>query len=69
MNTWASRIRDLQAAGMLQSEIGDAIGLAVSSVSDLANERTKEPRGDAAMKLHELHTQRCPLTHRARTAA
>lgn len=65
MSTWAKRIRDLQASGMRQSEIGEACGLAVSTVSDLANERSAEPRGDAAVKLHELHLKRCPKSGRA----
>jgi transcriptional regulator with XRE-family HTH domain len=65
MSTWAKRIRDLQAAGMLQSEIGEACGLAVSTISDLANERSAEPRGEAAIKLHELHLKRCQKPSRS----
>jgi transcriptional regulator with XRE-family HTH domain len=41
------------------AEIGEAIGLATSSVSDIEQGRTASPRGDAAMKLHELHLERC----------
>lgn len=59
MSTWSTRIRDLMAAGMKQSEIGAEVGLAVSTISDLANGRTKAPGGEAAIKLHELHQKRC----------
>jgi len=40
---------------MTLSEIGGAIGLAASSVSDIEMGRTTEPKGEAAVKLHELH--------------
>lgn len=57
--TWRDRIRALQAAGMTLSEIGEAVGLATSSVSDIANGRSSSPRGDAAMRLYELHRNHC----------
>jgi len=57
--TWRERIRALQAAGMTLSEIGEIVGLATSSVSDIANGRSEQPRADAALKLHELHQVRC----------
>jgi transcriptional regulator with XRE-family HTH domain len=59
MNTWAKRIRDLRELGMTLAEIGTEIGIATSSVSDIATGRTKEPGGDAALKLHGLHLERC----------
>lgn len=59
MSTWSNRIRDLMAAGMKQSEIGAEVGLATSTISDLANGRSKAPGGEAAIKLHELHQKRC----------
>jgi len=55
MSNWSSRISDLRRKGMTVAEIGDAIGLAQSSVSDIESGRSKEPRGDAAVALHELH--------------
>jgi transcriptional regulator with XRE-family HTH domain len=55
MVTWAERIRALQASGMTLKQIGESVGLSTSSVSDIANDRSSEPRGDAAVKLHELH--------------
>lgn len=59
MTTWAERIEQLRAIGMTLAEIGEQVGLATSSVSDIEQGRTASPRGDAAMKLHELHRIRC----------
>lgn len=53
---------------MTLAEIGQEIGLATSSVGDIANEWTKEPGGDAALKLHELHRSRCKKQTRASAA-
>lgn len=44
---------------MKLSEIGNAIGAATSTVSDIANGRTNAPRADAGMKLDALHRERC----------
>lgn len=59
MNTWAKRIRDLQEAGMTLAQIGEKVDLATSTVSDIANERTAEPGGNAALKLDSLHRRKC----------
>ena len=40
-------------------EIGEAIGLTVGGVGDLAVGRNEAPRGDAAIKLHALHLKHC----------
>lgn len=69
MDTWASRIRDLQDSGLTQREIGEAIGLATSTVSDIANERTGAPGGEAAIKLHALHIERCSSAGKRRATA
>jgi hypothetical protein len=61
MITWQDRIEDLRALGMTLAEIGSHAGIATSTVGDLATGRTAEPRGDAALKLHELHRARCGL--------
>ena len=58
MSTWATRISDLTSRGMTYADIGDAIGLAPSTVGDLASGRSKSPRGDAAVRLSELHRER-----------
>ena len=41
------------------AQIGEAVGLAPSSVSDIDTGATLSPRGDAAMRLYELHRERC----------
>ena len=56
---WSSRIRQLQDAGFTLQEIGEAIGLTVGGVGDLAVGRNEAPRGDAAIKLHALHLKHC----------
>lgn len=59
MNSWAKKIRDLQRRDMTLSQIAIAIGLATSSVGDIARGRSASPRGDAALKLQALHFERC----------
>lgn len=60
MSTWAERISDLQEAGFTLADIGEKIGLATSTVGDIATGRSSSPRGDAALKLHELHEKHRP---------
>lgn len=57
--TWAHRVQALRASGLRLREIAHAIGLAVSTVGDLANGRTGSPRGEAALKLDALYRARC----------
>lgn len=59
MTTWSMRIRDLQSSGLTFNEIGEAVGLATSSIGDIATGRSGSPRGEAAIRLHELHLMRC----------
>lgn len=54
---WSQVVRDIEAQGWSLTQIGDAIGLSVASVSDIKQGRTKEPRGMAAVELHKLHAQ------------
>jgi transcriptional regulator with XRE-family HTH domain len=65
MSTWTTLIQDLRAAGMTLSEIGAEIGLSTSAIGDLATGRTASPRGTAALKLHQLHSERCAKDERA----
>lgn len=58
MATWADRIEALRDKGMTLSEIGELVGLATSSVSDLAQGHSASPRGDAAIKLDALYRER-----------
>lgn len=60
MTKWASMIRDLEATKRFTlKSIGDRIGLAPSSVSDLKQGDSKSPRGEAALKLVQLHIAEC----------
>lgn len=45
------------------------IGLAISTVSDIKTGRTAEPRGMAAVALHELHKKRVSAPKPKRKAA
>ena len=58
MQTWATRISDLTSRGMTYAEIGEQIGLAPSTIGDLASGRSKSPRGEAAIRLNDLHRER-----------
>ena len=59
MTTWASRIKDLRASGLNLAEIGEAVGLAPTSVSDIEQGRSRSPRGEAALRIFHLHEERC----------
>ena len=59
VKTWSKRIRDLQALGLTQREIGLLVGLSATAVSDIANSPGM-PRGRAAVNLHALHKRLCP---------
>jgi transcriptional regulator with XRE-family HTH domain len=69
MDTWASRIRDLQTAGLTLSDIAEKVGLSVSSIGDIATGRTESPRGDAALKLYELHKSTVPTRPKSKPVA
>lgn len=56
---WARRITELREKGLSLAEIGQETGLATSTVSDLEQGRHDSPRGEAALKLHDLHRRKC----------
>lgn len=58
MLTWKDRIRALRDSGMSLAEIGKESGLATSTVSDLARGVTKEPGGNAALKIDALYREK-----------
>ncbi len=66
---WARVIKDLEDAGLSQGEICDEVGLKPSSLSDIKNGRSAEPRGNAAVKLNDLHKRRCVGAARKQRAA
>lgn len=55
MKPWSERIADLQRNGWSLTALGKAIGLSPQSLSDIKHGRCNEPRGMAAVRLHELH--------------
>lgn len=60
MNEWQQRIGWCEAAGMTRRQIAEYCDLAYSSLSDIANGASKEPRGMAAVRLHELSERHRP---------
>lgn len=56
---WSGKVRDLQGAGLTLAEIGTRIGLAISSVGDIATARSSSPHGEAAVRLYHLHERLC----------
>lgn len=66
MVTWSARIRALRAHGMTLAEIGEAVGLSPASICDIERERTKTPRGDAALALHALYARQLRRSKHAR---
>jgi transcriptional regulator with XRE-family HTH domain len=59
MKTWAERITELEASGMSLTQIANDIGTSQQALSELKQGRSKEPRGMAAVRLHELHARIC----------
>lgn len=53
---WSRIISDLLESWTVQ-QVADRCGLSASAVYDIGSGRTREPRGMAAVRLHELHKQ------------
>ena len=56
---WPEKIKALEESGMTLTAIGEAIGLTPGAVSDVKQGRTSNPRGMAAVRLHQLHAEKC----------
>jgi IS30 family transposase len=56
---WARKIGQLEKAGMSLVGISRAVGVSTSTISELKQGRTQQPRGNAALKLIELHERTC----------
>lgn len=54
---------------MTLEEIARLCDSTVSTFGDLATGRSAEPRGETAVKLHELHKERCPPKRGGRASA
>jgi transcriptional regulator with XRE-family HTH domain len=57
--TWQSRLKALRKKGLTLVELGQRVGLSPGAVSDIEQGRTREPTGDAALRIHELHLELC----------
>ena len=57
--SWQQRILDLEAAGLALTTIGERVGLAKSTISELKSGNSKAPNGDAAVQLYLLHKRMC----------
>lgn len=55
MINWQALISDLEALGFTRSMIAAHCGLGYSTLCDIANGRSAEPRGTAAVRLSDLH--------------
>lgn len=56
MAKWSDKVLELESRGWSLTGIGREIGLSVQAVSDIKQERTRSPRGMAAVLLHNLHS-------------
>lgn len=65
MVTWSQRIADLRESGLTLREIGELVGMSTGGVSDIAQGRTTQPSGDAAIALHQLHQRKCARRRRS----
>lgn len=59
MSEWSERIKELEALDMTLAQIAKAIGMHVSSVSDIKRGASKAPTGMAAVELYKLHRRKC----------
>jgi len=54
---WQQRITDLEASGHKLAALAKRVGLSAQALSDIKAGRTTEPKGMAAVRLHDLHTK------------
>lgn len=60
MIDWQKLIQELEALGWTRQELADHSGISYSTLCDLANGRSAEPRGNAAVRLNDLHRAKQP---------
>ena len=65
---WSKLIIDIEGSGLSLTEIGKAVEAPVSTLSDLKQRRSKEPKGSLALALSMLHKRRLSARRRARSA-
>jgi transcriptional regulator with XRE-family HTH domain len=56
MKPWSERIADLQRVGWSLTALASVIGCSPQALSDIKQGRSQEPRGMAAVRLHNLHS-------------
>lgn len=66
MQTWKEKLIALKDSGMSFVDIGRRVGLSPQAISDIRHDRTNEPSGMAAVRLHALYVKH---TRRASTNA
>ena len=64
---WQKLIIDIEGTGLSLTEIGKTVGAPVSTLSDLKQRRSREPKGSLALALSMLHKRR--LSARRRSSA
>lgn len=60
---WPSIIKDLLDSGLTQARVAELIGVAQTTISEMANGRIKEPgwsKGQALLALHNQVTTKRP---------
>lgn len=67
-NDWQSKIALIEASGLTRKDICDACDIAYSTLSEIANGGSKEPRGIKAVKLHDLYLKVARRGNRAAAA-
>lgn len=53
--TWPQMIIDLRKVGFTFQRLGDTLGISKGATHDLMTGRSKQPTGDVAVKLIDLH--------------
>jgi len=52
---WQQIVKDIRQEGWTFQKIGDYCGLQRNSIHEIGTGATKEPKGEAAIKLQRLH--------------
>ncbi|MGH8037057.1 MAG: XRE family transcriptional regulator [Stenotrophomonas sp.] len=63
--TWKELIEALEARGWLVTQLAGQIGKSPAAICDIKADRTKEPKGMAAVILYQLYTTNMPPPARA----
>jgi len=59
MKTWKDIVDDLLESGLSKDELAVQAETTIGVLNEILAGRTKEPRGMAAVRLHQLHALRC----------